>query len=95
MGTTTKTAIKTIVIAWTAEDCRPVGPMARIDLGERTKLEWFPVGRSAMWKNQGTDADVEKARAYAATQDGYRVFVYPATEPTPLARARRDVLKDA
>lgn len=83
-----------IVIAWaeTESQVDPSAPMARRDLGERPKLMEVAISKAAMWANDGTKSDIAKARAYASRQ-GYRVFVYPASEVNPLGRARRDVLK--
>lgn len=72
----------------------------------RERLKPVNVGKSVMWLNAGTAADVRAARAYAAQERassgydmsrfGYKlwngVFVYPTTEKHPLARARADAL---
>lgn len=79
---------KQIVIAW-AEKTKLV-PTGRQIMRD---LNWFPEfrveweGRAAMWLRLGTDADIAKARQYAVT-DNRLVFVFPATEPEPLQKAR-------
>lgn len=86
-------ATKQIVIAW-AEKTKLV-PTGRHVMRD---LNWFPEfrseweGRAAMWMQNGTDADLTKAKE-CATNDGRLVFVYPASEPEPLIRARADAVK--
>jgi hypothetical protein len=43
--------------------------------------------RACIWLNEGTSRDLRSAREYAA-KSGYRVFVFPITEPLPLQKAR-------
>jgi hypothetical protein len=62
---------RTIVIAWNEY---------KINRG-------YNVPHAAVWLNEGTSADLRKARDYA-TKHGQRVFVFPITEPFPLRTAR-------
>src|SRR5271154_3617394 len=84
----------TIVLAWADEDFRVVRER-RTDMGERPELETFRVGKSVMWLNRGTEADVEKAKVYARSEKDkeIRVFAYPTSNKDPLGTARRDVLR--
>ena len=56
-------------------------------------MNWFPEmistweGRAGMWLRNGTQADVEKARA-ALAAEGYSVLTYPNDERDPLGKAR-------
>ena len=86
-------ATRTIVLAWTTEDFRVVGE-ARIDMGERPKLEAFQAPHAAIWLLRGTAADFQKAKTYAGKETDYKVtvFAYPTSEADPIARAKRDVL---
>lgn len=83
----------TIVIAW-AEKTAVLVRLRRAELSERPEMREEMVGKAAVWLNRGTPADVQRARAFAATE-GYSVFCYATTEKEPLARARRDVLRAA
>jgi hypothetical protein len=47
---------------------------------------------AAVWLNEGTDEDLKKATAYA-TKDGWQVLTFPCSEPDPLGRARKQVLR--
>lgn len=90
----TNTAAKVqIVLARTEEDSRVVRTR-RTDLGEAPVIEHFDRPVSAMWLNSGTQADVEKARAYAKTE-GYAVFVYDRSVRDALGQAKRDIAKEA
>lgn len=61
------------------------GTVARIDLGERHKLETYVEPVAVFWLNEGAAADVEKARAYMEAcrevliegARGWAVYVYP------------------
>lgn len=79
-----------IVLARVDEDFKVVRER-RTDLGERPDMERVDKPVAMMWKNDGDAADVEKAKAYAATE-GYTVFTYKG-ERDPLGRAKRDVLR--
>lgn len=80
-----------IVIAHTVIDREPVGSW-RHDLGEHPKFIEVTRAKTAIWLNDGTEADVEKAKAYAASEDAY-VFTYPTSEPDPLKRAKVDCIR--
>lgn len=59
----------------------------RMDLGERH--DWAVAVRpvALMWTNEGRSDDVEKARAYAATE-GYTVLTFDPPVRDPLGKAR-------
>jgi hypothetical protein len=46
---------------------------------------------SMIWLREGSEEDVVKAQQFA-TKTGYRVFLYPPSDPDPLEHARHDVL---
>lgn len=84
-----------IVVAWADVAMEWDGrPYAR-DMGARPGMRAVTIGKACMWLNRGTDGDVEKAKAYAATKPGYRVFVYPTSERDPLGRAKAAVVAAA
>jgi hypothetical protein len=64
---------RTIVVAWKSE--------------RTAATRWTHEPRAAVWLNEGTSRDLHEAREYAA-REGYRVFVFPITEPFPLRAAR-------
>jgi len=72
------------------------GTVARIDLGERHKMECYAEPISIMWLSEGNAADVEKARAYLTANcegliegaRGWAVYVYPTEHPDPIAAAK-------
>ena len=77
-----------IVIAWAEQTALvPTGRHVMRD------MNWFPEfradweGKACMWLGKGTEADVEKAKAYAKT-DGRLVLTFPADEKDPLDKAR-------
>jgi hypothetical protein len=84
----------TIVAAWVVTDFEVVS-QGRRDLGERPKLREVKVPKAVMWANKGTSEDVEKAKAWARKETDHEVavLVYPTSEPDPMGRAKRDVLK--
>ena len=82
-----------IVLAWAVREVVAVEERRR-DLGERPTLTIGSVPRAAMWKNRGTQTDVEKAEAYARSEPGKCVYVYPSTVRDPLAAAKMAVMKD-
>lgn len=81
-----------IVIAWPDETMELVDPGAP-DIGRSAKFTARPIGKAAMWLRRGTPADLEKARAYCATEPGRRAYSYPISERDPLGRARREVIE--
>lgn len=86
----------TVVVAW-MEDTQEIAPGQktwRHDLGERPKLIDVKKPHAAMWVNEGTPVDADKAYVYVKKEhpDSGRVLIYPMTEKDPLGRARRDVL---
>jgi hypothetical protein len=80
------------VIAWTEEAAEWTGERWAPDLGERCPLRLVKAPRAAMWLNEATPSDVEKARRHAAER-GYRVFTFTG-EKDPLGAARRAVLTE-
>lgn len=77
-----------VVVAW-AEQTKlvPTGRQVRRD------LNWFPEfraeweGKACMWKNKGTEADLARAKEWAA-KEGVLVLTFPADETDPLGKAR-------
>jgi hypothetical protein len=68
----------------------------RIDLGEKPITREVTVGKAAVWKADGTKAEVAKAKLWASKEgDGWMVFTYPITNDDPLGCARKDVVKAA
>jgi hypothetical protein len=91
-----------VVIAFVMEEPRVVmGSRARIDLGERPRMENVPIPRSCIWVNVGDTSDVEKARQFCDQQSKdapdapgrHQVLTYPLTEEEPLEAARRDIMR--
>lgn len=80
-----------IVIAWTEDSAEWDGEPFAADLGERPTMRPVRNAKACMWLNRGTDADVEKARAYAA-KDGHHVLTFPPSEHDPLGVAKASVL---
>jgi hypothetical protein len=86
----------TIVTAWT-EDTQEIAPGQkpwRHDLGERPRFVDTKKAHAAMWLNQGTRSDLDKANAWVTREypDSGHAFAYPTTESDPLGRARREIL---
>lgn len=65
----------------------------RTDLGERHKLRAMPRPVALTWCLAGGKDDLIKAKSYAS-QEGYRVFIYPPAEIDPIGRAKQDVCAD-
>ena len=65
-------------VAWTEDDVEFVCAR-RPDLGERPVTRPVTRVKAARWLNEGTEEDVLKARAHAASQrlEGAKVFAYP------------------
>lgn len=84
-----KTKKHTIVLA-KAEENREVD--GRTWLGaERLKWKDVDAAKALMWRNKGTEEDIETAHRFADAE-GYTVFVYPTTERDPLGRAKKEIL---
>lgn len=87
-----------IVLAWVEEDFRVVSDSG-YDLGKAVKTEKFLIGKSTIWKREGTDADKVKAQEFAKKEtfgnlDAHpQIFTYSDNESDPLTQARKDVLK--
>lgn len=79
-----------IVLARIEEDFR-VKELRRADMGERPIMEAVPKPVACMWLNNGSDADVAKAQAYARAE-GYTVFTYKGSRD-PLTQAKKDVMR--
>ncbi len=79
-----------IVLAWLDEDFALVQE-GQPDIGRPHKFKAVPKPRACMWLNKGTDADLAKAKTYAA-RDGRTVFCYK-NEKEPLQRARTEILR--
>jgi hypothetical protein len=79
-----------INIAWTDNDSEFVRER-RTDLGERPVIRDVTIVKACVWLNEGTTADVEKARAYADPR-GYKVFTYPLDVADALGTARATML---
>lgn len=80
----------TICIAWTETvevytSRLPIGSSHPI--GSQVKVPY-----ALRWLQAGGKADIRAAEKYAAA-NGYKVLTYPTTEPSPLDRARADILK--
>lgn len=89
------TAHQIIVIAW-AEKTKLV-PTGRTITRDRNQFPEFRTdweGRAAMWLNRGTQADFQKASAFAASE-GHKAFTYPIGERDPLGRARAEAVAEA
>lgn len=80
-----------IVIAWTTETkITPNGKTEWRDGVLREAYDLRPQGHAAMWLRDGDEGDLERAKAYAATE-GYQVLTYPESEADPLGNAREYV----
>ena len=78
----------TICIAWTEtvevySNRRP----SNQPIGSKVKVPY-----ALCWLQSGSKADIRAAETYAAA-NGYKVFTCPTTEPSPLDRARTDIMK--
>lgn len=70
--------------------------------GFQPELEAVTEGKAVVWANEGTQADLRKARAYAATCDAHQevrvgeavVYTFPVSEPDPLGKAKARRLKE-
>ena len=88
----------TIVVAWVDVEFEAVGwDTARIDLGERPKMEARRRARAVVWLNAGTAADVTRAQAFVADEGLHlgRVFVLPSDTIDPLRAARSKMMEIA
>jgi len=87
----------TITVAWVeAEWVATEDPgEVRIDLGVRVKGKMQPKAHAAVWLLAGTEADREKAEAWAAKQpEGHVVATWPMDHPDILGAARAQALED-
>jgi hypothetical protein len=93
MPTTTKTTSRfAIMLAWVEQTgLRATGGLVLRDANWFPEHESCPEAKVCAWLWNGTKTDVAKAREYAESQ-GYKVFVYPASEADPKGRARADVM---
>ena len=83
----------TIVIAWWQDEKQWDGNAYRADLGVLPTFLDVRVASSLVWKHQATETDLEKAKAFAASEygkQGGRVFEY-STDAECLERARKDL----
>lgn len=98
-----KGAVQKIVVAWVIPDGAReeiYGEFVRSWDGSHQvpKTRTIPRAMTAMWLNEGTAADVKKAKQYLVTDrppEGSTfgaVYTYPVTEKDPLGRAKRDAL---
>ena len=78
-----------IVIAWT-EEAQELVKAGRVDLGESHTFRTIRVPKACMWTNKGKDADLAKARVYAATE--CRTVLCYEHERDPLEKAKKDIL---
>lgn len=79
-----------IIVAWTDSDTEFVRER-RTDLGERPVFRDVTVVKAVVWLNEGTAADVVKARAYADAR-GYKVFTYALDVADALGATRKAML---
>ena len=71
---------------------RETGRLHRPDgVNWQPEFEVCQRGEACVWLNQGTEADISKAKQFASPE-GYRVFTFPVSENDPLAKARNAVL---
>lgn len=92
-------SIGTIVIAWTIREMAWDGKPYAKDLSKRPGLVAVTIPKAAVWVNRGTTKDLDKATAFAASENRQRdegetprvVFVYK-NERKPLDRARREIV---
>lgn len=68
--------------------------LARVEHKATLPGRWQAVGAAAVWKSDGTSADVVAATQYVskAPEEGWTVLVFQH-EPEPLKRAKELVLK--
>lgn len=87
-----------VVIAWREQVLEPVEGTGRADLGQRPRMmpQWQP--RAAVWASpDGADSlcsedSLHSARRHVGQFHGGAVYQYPANEPDPIGRAKRDVM---
>ena len=78
-----------IVIAWAEQTklVREAGFVTRdMNLFPKFRFDWE--GKAAMWLRNGSDADVQKAEAFAH-KEGHAVFTFASDERDPLGQARQ------
>ena len=86
-----------VVVIWVETVKQAVDPhLTRVDLGERHKWKDVQVPRGCVWVRHGSAADVDSAKAWAATQaEDVQVLTLPATEEDPIGAAKRQVMGPA
>lgn len=86
---------KQIVVAWTTTEIEVV-QARRADLGEKPITREVKVGRACMWVREGAQADLEKARAWAAAQKDTQpiAMLFDAGTQNCLDLARAQVTKE-
>ena len=84
----------TIVVAWLEEGQVFNGKPYAADLGARPGMRVQVQAKAAVWINDGSVEDLEKARAFVTKQEPKtgRVYVYDASIANPQKQAREDVL---
>lgn len=84
-----------ITIAWRVVEREAANiTTRRADLGEPVRWRDVYRPRAVVWRYSDSPADVEAARAFAASQpESMTVRVYPGDEADPLGRAKRDVMR--
>ena len=73
------------------DQTQEIAKHGRVDLGERHTFCTVNVPVAVVWVNKGSEADLQKAQAYAA-REGYTVLCYDG-EKDPLNRARKDIAR--
>lgn len=81
-----------VVLAWAEKDgLKETGRFVERDRNYFPEYEFDWKGRAAVWVNGGTCQDVVKAKAHAAQETSYQIYVftYPTDEPEPLGKAKK------
>lgn len=83
-----------IVVAWT-EEGREITKIGDQSLGEMHEFRAVRVPYACIWKNDGSEEDLEKAQVHAVKQ-GWTVYTFADSCADPLGDARKKiVVKDA
>lgn len=89
-----------IIITWAdMTGMRDTGKLHRPDgINWQKVYESAPEAKAAMWLNDGTQNDIEKAEQHAKTLEPnsvlVRVYCFNKGERNPLAKARAKILKE-